>query len=293
MVKATTDKSIPPPLRALGGWAGAEWFCPSVLSDDAVVGFTLPKLSGVRKQNFRLVERSVEASAGERRQTVGKARSGPPSVGEILDEAGVTRAAAFRRTTFLFESSPVLYFAEIPLSSLKIRAADMLRRTLVHHGLRGCIVWIDGKRVTAMIWSSAEADITRFIDEAAPPHPLHTLFDETEQDQSLQGGRPGSGQDQRRPRAKRSGESETPPPRPGERDALLRELSQLRARIVELQQSQSALGAMETLGLDDARLKSMLRLLHPDKHANSEAANEAAKWVNNLRDILKAKTPAV
>jgi hypothetical protein len=32
----------------------------------------------------------------------------------------------------------------------------------------------------------------------------------------------------------------------------------------------------------------MLRLLHPDKHGGSEAANEAAKWINGLRDLLKA-----
>jgi hypothetical protein len=63
----------------------------------------------------------------------------------------------------------------------------------------------------------------------------------------------------------------------------------LRNRIAELQRGQSVLGAMETLGLDDARLKAMLLLLHPDKHGNSEAANEAAKWVNGLRDALKAK----
>ena len=49
---------------------------------------------------------------------------------------------------------------------------------------------------------------------------------------------------------------------------------------------------METLGLDDARLRAMLLLLHPDKHANSPAATEAAKWVNGLRDILGANSRA-
>ena len=69
---------------------------------------------------------------------------------------------------------------------------------------------------------------------------------------------------------------------------LLAEIAGLRTQVDGLRQSQSALGAMESLGLDDARLKSMLRLLHPDKHANDAAANEAAKWINNLRDLLKA-----
>ena len=62
----------------------------------------------------------------------------------------------------------------------------------------------------------------------------------------------------------------------------------MRARIAELQRLHSVEGALETLGLTDARLKAMLLLLHPDKHGNSEAANEAAKWVNGLRDVLKA-----
>jgi hypothetical protein len=46
---------------------------------------------------------------------------------------------------------------------------------------------------------------------------------------------------------------------------------------------------MEKLGLDDGRLKSMLTLLHPDKHGGSDAANDAAKWINNLRDLLKSR----
>jgi hypothetical protein len=70
---------------------------------------------------------------------------------------------------------------------------------------------------------------------------------------------------------------------------LLQDVAALRAQIDALQRANSVTGAMEQLGLDDARLKSMLRLLHPDKHGGSEAANDAAKWLNNLRDLLKAK----
>ena len=58
-------------------------------------------------------------------------------------------------------------------------------------------------------------------------------------------------------------------------------------QVVELERLHSVAGAMKTLGLDDDRLRAMLLLLHPDKHANSAAANEAAKWVNGLRDVLK------
>ena len=284
MARHATD-TAPPPLRALGGWLAADWFCPSVLSDAAVVGFTLPKLAGCRKQNFRLVERSAASPPAE--TAPAELAKKPPktpqaSLANILDEYGATRAAAFRRTTFLFESAPVLFFSEIPPRNLKIRAADNLRRALVGSLLRACVLRVETKLVLAMFWPASEHEITAFVSEALPPYPLHAQFDRPEL--VAQRGRP---EPRRTAESDREQAAGTRPLAPGERERLLRELAELRSRVTELQQFQSALGAMETLGLDDARLKSMLRLLHPDKHGGSEAANEAAKWVNNLRDLLK------
>ncbi len=279
------DTSTPPPLRALGGWDDAEWFCPSILSEEEVVGLTLPKLPGVRKQNFHLVERSAplpprKVPRGAKAAPVAK----PPAtgIGPILDGLYVLRAAAFRKPTFFFEAPPILYFADIPAANLKLRAADTLRRDLIQNALRGCVVRHDGTHLMAMFWPNAETDITAFVSAASPPHPLHIQFAEAELERTL-AGRAQPEPPNRTPRpARERALHET------ERADLLRELETLRRRISDLQRSQSAIGAMEALGLDDARLKSMLLLLHPDKHANSAAANEAAKWVNGLRDLLKA-----
>ncbi len=285
MARTGTERAAPPPLRALGGWLVAEWFCPTVLTDAEVVGFTLPKLAVCRKQNFRLVERSAAAPDASPRGPTGQAVRSPKrpqaSLADILDEFGATRAASFRRPSFLFESAPVLYFADMPAARLKIRSADSLRRALIGSGLRGCVLRVEPKSVLAMFWPDAEHDITAFVSEAEPPYALHAQFGQ--QDAAVQDRAPPPR------RSARPEPAEGDPAFPaGERNRLLSELAALRSRIAELQQSQSALGAMETLGLDDARLKAMLRLLHPDKHGGSEAANEAAKWVNNLRDLLKA-----
>ena len=280
------DTSIPPPLRALGGWDDAEWFCPSILSEEEVVGLTLPKLPGTRKQNFHLVERSTPIPTGK--ATRGSTQAAKPAasgIGQILDGLRVIRAAAFRKPTFFFESPPVLYFADIPAASLKIRAADTLRRELIQIALRGCVVRHDGTRVMAMFWPSAEADITAFVSAAVPPHPLHVQFALAEAERAV-AGRPPQEPSSRAARPER--DTRERKLHEAERAELMRELDTLRRRVSELQQSQSAIVAMETLGLDDARLKSMLLLLHPDRHASSEAATEAAKWVNGLRDLLKA-----
>ncbi len=281
--RTAAKTATPPPLRALGGWLGADWFCPTVLSDAEVVGFTLPKLAGSRKQTFRLVERSRSSVAASGVRAGPAARSPKHkqvSLADILDEFGATRAAAFRRTTFLFESAPVLYFAEIPLANVKLRSADNLRRALIDSGLRGCVLLVEAKTVIAMFWPAAEHEITMFVSQAEPPYALHAQFDQPQAAVRVrQPRRPAN-------KGQESQEGHTPLG-PGERELLLRELAELRSRVAELQQSQSALSAMEALGLDDARLKAMLRLLHPDRHGGSEAANDAAKWVNNLRDLLK------
>jgi hypothetical protein len=126
-----------------------------------------------------------------------------------------------------------------------------------------------------MFWPEQETDVTSFVTLAGPPYPLHVQFGQAAAPRPAAGGT-------------RAAEGKASHGR-AERERLLAEMDLLRNRIAELQRGQSVLGAMETLGLDDARLKAMLLLLHPDKHGNSEAANEAAKWVNGLRDALKAK----
>ena len=250
-----------------------------MLYDEEVVGFTLPKLQRGRKQSFRLVERSALAAAepppaASKRAARTTVRSTTaPGIADIIDEAGADSAAAFRRATFLFESAPVLYFARMPLSGLKIRAANKLRAALVGAGFRGCCLHIDGTHVTGMFWPNAEAEISAYVSDADPPYALHTDFDGSAQPPVR---RTEGSHGAERARLKQTNAK------------LLQEIASLRSQIDGLRQSQSALGAMESLGLDDTRLKSMLRLLHPDKHGNDEAANEAAKWINNLRDLLKA-----
>ena len=276
MAKPSVDKSVPPPLRALGGWPDADWFCPTILSAEEVVGMTLPKLPGCRKQTFHLVERSALQPPPKRGRPAPKAtvpKRVAATIGELLDDLGVIRAAAFRKPTFFFEAAPTLYFAEIPAAKLKARAADTLRRDLIRTAFRGCVVRQEADRVTAMFWPGAEHAITAFVSAAAPPYALHSHFD-------------GPGPPPRAAGATRAATKADD----ADRNRLLSELAGLRARIAELQQSQSALGAMETLGLDDARLRAMLLLLHPDRHANSQAANDAAKWVNGLRDLLRDRT---
>jgi hypothetical protein len=293
------DVRPPPPLEALGGWTGADWFSASVLSDEDVVGFTRPKLGDVRKQSFRLVERSAADAGGAAAQrAVARRPSLSARLGQILDAYGVTRAAAFGRTRLLFDPAPTLFFAEVPLSRIKMRAANKLRQALIQNALRGCVLQIGRAHAVLMLWPWTEAEITRFVDAAAPPQPMHPHFDKAEDDDARRleegrrlagkrqeveppkGGRRAKGDDALGPRERQRLQSE--------RNALLQQVNELRAQIDVLRKSQTALGAMEQLGLDDARLKSMLRLLHPDKHGGSEAANDAAKWINGLRDILKS-----
>ena len=276
MARASADKSIPPPLRALGGWVDAEWFDRSVLDGREVVSITLPQLPGSRKQSFELADRSVR-QVGPKKATKPKPAAMPDKVprgiGEVLDDVGMIRAAAFRRPRFFFEAAPTLFFADIPLANLKARAADRLRRNLIENAYRGCVLACGLEGVAGMFWPNQDAELTAFIRAASPPHALHPQFDAMEA--------------QRRAAAPRSGRREAPEQR-AERERLLAELDGLRAKVVELERQQSVLGAMEALGLDDARLKAMLLLLHPDKHGNSEAANEAAKWVNGLREALRS-----
>jgi hypothetical protein len=270
MTARPTDPAMAPALKALGGWVDAPWFSPSIMSDPEIVGFQFPPLPGARKQNFQITDRSTS----EKPQR-GKAKNIPAKppkriagkLSHLLDGIGATRAVACGRARFLFESAPVLFFAEIPQARLKPKSANKLRRDLIDIGVIACLVSTEGPCITAMFWSAGDSAITDFVQQAAPEHPLHLDFFKPPP-------------------------SDPAPAKPGKRaidreKQLLREVSALRQQVETLQQSQSARGAMEKLGLDDARLKSMLILLHPDKHGGSEAATEAAKWINGLRELLK------
>ncbi len=278
MTARQTNVTIEAPLKALGGWVDAPWYSSSVLSDPEVVGFQLPPLPGVRKQNFQVTDRSTsdKSPPGRAKNTPVKAPkriAGKLSL--LLDGFGTTRAVACCRSRFLFESAPILFFAEIPLARLKPRSASKLRRELIDIGLSACIVSGNESSVTAMFWPAAEDAITNFVHTAEPEFPIHLDFFKA----------PPS-EPKPRPAATKGRATASA----GDREKkLLREVAALRKQIENLQHSQSAIGAMEALGLDDARLKSLLTLLHPDKHGGSEAANEAAKWINSLRDILKGK----
>jgi len=300
--KDPTETAIPAPLKALGGWPEADWFSPSVVSDHDVFGLVLPKLPGGRKQSFRLVERSTSSAApanAVQPTTEPRPKHLAARLGLILDSVGVLQAAAFRRTTLLFATPPVLFFADIPLAKLKARSANKLRRDLIDNALFGCILHMEKRALSAMFWHNAETEITDFIEAAAPPHPLHQDFIKAERKRRAQltaGARPA---DEPTPatkwhfswRSDRRPDDQAIQLLESEKADLLHEIAELRKEVEKLRRSQSALGAMEQLGLDDAQLKSMLRLLHPDKHGNSEAATEAAKWLNNLRDQLREKKP--
>jgi hypothetical protein len=271
---SVTDQAIAPApaLKALGGWSDAPWFTPAIMSDPEIVGFQFPPLPGVRKQNFQITDRSTAEKP--KRGAPKTVPAKPPKriagkLSHLLDALGATSAVACGRARFLFESAPTLFFAELPLAKLKAKSANKLRRDLIEIGVTACLVSTEGPSAIVMLWPASETTITDFVQQAAPDHPLHIDFFKT----------PASASDPRPPR-KRDIDRQ---------NQLLREVTTLRQQIEILQQSQSARGAMEKLGLDEARLKSMLVLLHPDKHGGSEAANEAAKWLNGLRELLKAQ----
>jgi hypothetical protein len=269
-----TDPAIAP-LLALGGWANADWFSPALMNDATIVGFSLPKLPGLRRQNFNVTERSVAEKLPRGKKPPVPAIAPKRVAGKlalILESAGTTRAVTCCRSRFLFETGPVLFLAEIPVAKLKPRPAAKLRRELAGIGVHGCVVWLEDGATTLMLWVGTETEITHFINAAQPDHPLHADFFKTLS--PAKENAPAGGKAQQRAADREA--------------ALLAEVAALRVQIGQLQHARSARGAMEQLGLDDARLKSMLRLLHPDKHGNSEAATEAAKWLNNLRDMLKS-----
>jgi hypothetical protein len=275
------DKTAAPPLAALGGWQDADWFSPSILTDDQVIGFTIPPVAGLRKQSFVVVDRTAHDQASPAKT---KATPGPPpkrlagKLAQILDAYGATAAVSCSRSRFIFESAPLLFFADIPLKKLKARAATKLRNELIGIGVTGCIVHVQNLSATGMFWPAAESGITDFVVAAAPDHALHPAFDFAPKSvdpraPALKTGRAAQRETRDTSREKR----------------LLREVDELRRQVEASKRAQSTVGAMALLGLDDARLKSMLKLLHPDKHGGSEAASEAAKWLNNLREALKAE----
>ncbi len=245
-----------------------------MLSDPNVVAFELPKLAGIRRQSFHVIERAMTKAPPRR---AGQEPKPPKRLAgklvALIDGAGALRAVASGRDRLLFESAPVLFFADIPTPRLKQRAANKLRRELVGIGARACVLRANSDVTTLMVWPSAETSITDFVEQAGPDHAMHPDFD--------------AGPAVPAKRATQTNESR--PSREAGREKLLRQIATLQGQVDALTRAQSAVGAMEQLGLDDARLKSMLKLLHPDLHGNSEAANEAAKWLNSMRELLKGR----
>jgi hypothetical protein len=281
-----TNASAPvaPPLIALGGWLDAEWFCPTLLSDDAVAGFTFPKLPGLRKQSFHVIDRATISKTPSRKTKPDSAALPKRLAGKVwilLERFGSTRMVACSQVKLLFETGPILFFGEFPASKVKQRSANKMRRELIEIGVRGCVIQAGNDSVIFMFWPSTETAITDFVNTAAPDYALHGDFEKALASSAPRNAKPVPSS------ATRSDK------RASDREAkLLQEIIFLRQQVEALKTGQSPLAAMEQLGLDDARLKSMLKLLHPDKHANSAAATEAAQWLNNLRDLLKGKAPS-
>jgi hypothetical protein len=279
--KSSSDAAIAPALTVFGGWTQADWFSSSVLSDADVVAFELPKLPGTRKQSFRVIDRTQARTPSRKapQEPVKVPRRPAGKLAALIDGLGAVRAVASCRNRLLFESGPVLFFADIPSARLKPRSANKLRRELMGIEMRACVLRAHADFITLMFWPSADHGITGFVDAALPEHGMHADFEERRDAPVKRAARRQPG------RTDRQLEKQD-----GEREAkLFRQIAALQAQVDALTRAQSALGAMEQLGLDDARLKSMLKLLHPDKHGNSEAANDAAKWLNGMRALLKAR----
>ncbi len=244
------------------------------MSDAEVVAFELPKLPGVRKQSFHVIDRTLTKAprvARQETERVPKRLAGKLAL--LLDGVGALRAVASCRSRLLFEGGPVLFFADVPSARLKARPANKLRRDLVGIGAKACVLRAADDVTTLMAWPAGEDEITAFVVGAVPDHRLHADFF----------GSPALA-------AKPRGASARAAKPVGDREArLLQEIAVLQGQVATLTRAQSAVGAMEQLGLDDARLKRMLVLLHPDKHASSAAATEAAQWVNGMRELLKGK----
>jgi hypothetical protein len=272
--KTRTTTGIVPSLAAFGGWEEADWFSDALLSDTAIVAFEFPKLAGLRKQAFHVIDRTIyQAPPPRGSQEPRKAPRGiAGKLAILLDGAGAVRAVASGRSRFLFDTGPVLFFAAVPSAKLKARAANKLRRELVGMGMRACVLSARADVTTLMFWPSAETGITAFVEAAGPEHRMHQEFDASDVEPVKRLGKASGGAD------RGAAEREV---------KLLARIAVLQGQVDALTRAQSAQGALEQLGLDDARLKSMLKLLHPDKHGNSEAANEAAKWLNSMRALIK------
>lgn len=281
MIETKAGAFTVPAISALGGWSDADWFCPTVLSDENVVGFTFPDLPGIRRQTFHVRYRTnATKAASNDAKTQSKTQPSrlPARVAQLLEQFGARRAVACYRSNLLFETGEVLFFGEFPLGKLKQRSANKLRRELIEMGVLGCILRIEAASAIGMFWPTTESRITGFVNAAAPEHALHLDFEKTPLNRdcnNVKSARPA----RRHQRTVDARETQ-----------LLEEIFGLRKQVETLRKAQSPLAAMQELGLDEARLKSMLKLLHPDKHGNSPEATDAAKWLNNLRDILKQKT---
>ena len=274
--------STAPALSALGGWSDADWFCPTVLSDEDVVGFTFPDVAGLRRQSFHVLDRTKlarPASHDAKAPSKTPPSRLPGKMANVFEQFGAKRAVACCRSKLFFETGAVLFFGEFPLGKLKQRSANKLRRNLIEIGVLGCILRVETASAIGMFWPATERRITGFVDAAAPDHALHGDFEKA----ALSGGPANVGSSARPARRSQTAAN-------ARETELLEEIVQLRKHVEALRRVQSPLAAMEQLGLDDARLKAMLKLLHPDKHGNSAEATDAAKWLNNLRDVLRGKT---
>jgi hypothetical protein len=81
----------------------------------------------------------------------------------------------------------------------------------------------------------------------------------------------------------------TRPPAPGNRqDMLLLENRALRAEVGSLRMELEQLRQRAVIG--PAMLGRLIRLCHPDRHGNTEAANVATRWLLEQRRALEGRT---
>ncbi|MBV1797943.1 hypothetical protein [Siccirubricoccus sp. G192] len=299
------DSTVCDTFRAFGGWSRSAW-CPiSIAKDvksiehcfnevitDSPFGFCCSRagledaVKAVSRDNFCLPGWWIDLAAA----------------------APVTKFHALRRRVIFWPDPPILLFVQLPRDALGIRRANQVRRKARASKMLACVLDVGDQAINLLFWHKEEKKITANVLNAQPNMPLRMLQPEPIRKQRKPASRPNSTSDfdaiseyNTRPqsefypnqievdsiRAERDLALAKHDAVLAENNAILEEIFRLKTELKRIRKNQTSTSAMAQLGLDDARLKALLFLLHPDKHGNSEAATEAAKWVNGLRDELK------
>ncbi len=269
--RRSTSKNSLTPLAALGGWSNSP--NPTFLD--------LRKARGLRAAVYRLLDLSPWRITETKRQINTRLWD------DILDDFGGVKHITCGYRNLLFPVDPLLQVVEFPYEKISGNfALDLQRRT--RGRLLACVLHQCANQVTVLFWKRKATEITGRILAAGPDTPLPLLIEEYWERAPPRRSTPHV-HPPKEPNSSSEEAKDDPRHYRNELHRLLAEIVELRAQLSNQQQCLPKVDAIEALGLDDARLKAMLLLLHPDHHDNSAAATEATKWVNNLRDVLAMK----